>query len=45
MPKELHARLEKQARKMGLMGDRKNAYVYPTLRKVEKRKKRKGKKK
>jgi len=35
MPKELHDKLEKQAQKMGLKGDRKDAYVYGTMRKVE----------
>jgi len=46
MPKELEKRLAKQARKMGLLGDRKGAYIYGTLRKTGwKPKKRKGKKK
>ena len=35
MPKELHDKLEKQAQKMGLKGERKDAYVYGTMRKVE----------
>ena len=45
MPEWLHRQLEKQAMKQGLKGDRKNAYVYGTLNKYEKRKKAKGKKK
>ena len=45
MPKELHDKLEKQAQKMGLKGDRKDAYVYGTMRKVEGMHKKKGKKK
>lgn len=40
MPKEMHERLERQARKKGLKGERKDAYVYSTLRKVERKKKR-----
>lgn len=34
MPKELEQRLERQARRKGLTGDRKDAYVYGTLRKT-----------
>jgi len=45
MPKELHDKLEKQAQKMGLKGERKDAYVYGTMRKVEDMHKKKGKKK
>lgn len=45
MPKWLHDKLERQARKKGYKGDRKDAYVYGTLRKHEKRKKGRGKKK
>ena len=44
MPKKLHAELEKQAKAKGLTGERKNAYVYGTLNKVEKRKKKAKKK-
>lgn len=33
MPKYLHAKLEKQAKKKGLKGKRKNRYVYGTLSK------------
>jgi len=36
MPKKLHAELEKRAREMGLTGERKDAYVYGTMQKVEK---------
>ena len=45
MPKELHKKLLRQARKMGLIKDRKDAYVYGTLNKIKKRRKRKRKKK
>lgn len=41
MPKKLHDKLERQARKKGLKGDRKDAYVYGTMNKIEKRKKKK----
>lgn len=34
MPKKLEQQLEKQAARKGLTGDRKNAYVYGTLRRV-----------
>jgi len=33
MPKKLEKKLEKQARKKGLKGKRKNAYIYGTMRK------------
>lgn len=39
MPKKLHAKLEKQAKKAGLTGERKDAYVYGTMRKIEQPKK------
>ena len=39
MPKKLHDKLERGARKKGLKGERKAAYVYGTMKKVEKRKK------
>jgi hypothetical protein len=42
MPKKLHIKLEKQAKKMGLTGERKDAYVYGTMRKVEEPKKKKS---
>ena len=32
MPKALHDKLAKQANKKGLTGDRKDAYVYGTMR-------------
>lgn len=41
MPKKEEERLKKQAEKKGLTGDRKNAYVYGTLNKIEKLKKNK----
>lgn len=34
MPKELEAKLKKQAKKSGLKGKRANAYVYGTMRKT-----------
>lgn len=38
MPKELHKNLEKRANKIGLKGERKDAYIYGTMQKVEKTK-------
>lgn len=43
MPKHTHDELVKQAKKKGLTGDRLKAYVYGTLKDIEK--KRKGGKK
>jgi len=37
MPKKEHDKLLRQARKKGLTGSRRDAYVYDTLRKIEKR--------
>lgn len=34
MPKKLERQLKRQAAKRGLKGERKNAYVYGTLRKT-----------
>ena len=34
MPKKLEKQLKKQAKKKGLSGERKDAYVYGTLRKT-----------
>jgi len=42
MPKALERRLQAEAIKKGLAGDRKNAYVFGTLQKVMKKKKAKG---
>jgi hypothetical protein len=39
MPKKLHDKLARQAKKKGLRGKRKDAYVYGTLDKIEKKKK------
>lgn len=39
MPKQLHESLMRRASKMGLKGERKKAYVYGTLQKVEKQRK------
>jgi len=46
MPKALHRQLMRGARRLGLTGDRRRAYVYGTLDKIEKqrKKKRNGKK-
>jgi hypothetical protein len=38
MPKALHDKLAREASKLGLKGKRKNAYVYGTLNKIEKKK-------
>ena len=37
MPKEVHDRLARQANKKGLKGKRKKAYIYGTLKKLEKK--------
>lgn len=37
MPKEVHEKLKKQAEKKGLTGERKKAYIYSTLDKIEKK--------
>jgi len=42
MPAKLHKKLAKHARAMGLKGERFNAYVYGTLKKYEKRKKKRA---
>lgn len=34
MPKKLEEKLKRQAKKLGLKGERVNAYVYGTLRKT-----------
>jgi hypothetical protein len=39
MPKVLHEKLKKQARKKGLKGEHFDRYVYGTMNKVEKKKK------
>ena len=41
MPKELHKKLEREAEKKHLKGERKDAYVYGTLNKIEHKKKHK----
>lgn len=38
MPKKIEKALVKQANKLHLTGDRKNAYVYGTINKIEKNK-------
>lgn len=38
MPKVLHDKLSREASKKGLKGKRKDAYVYGTLNKVDKKK-------
>ena len=42
MPKELHDKLKRQAKKKGLKGKRAEKYVYGTLQKVEKAKRKKS---
>jgi hypothetical protein len=39
MPKAMHRALKKSARKKGLTGKRKNAYIYGTMARHKKRKK------
>lgn len=39
MPKKIEKALEKQARKMGLLGNKKNAYIYGTMNKIKKQEK------
>lgn len=41
MPRELHRKLERQARKKGYKGDRADVYVYGTLAKVKKKRRKK----
>ena len=38
MPKALHKKLARSAAKKGLKGKRKDAYIYGTMKKIEKRK-------
>lgn len=42
MPKKLHDKLKRSAEKKGLTGERKDKYVYGTMRQIEKKR---GKKK
>jgi len=39
MPKKIHNALAKQAKKMGLLGDRRDAFIYGTLAKIKRGKK------
>jgi len=39
MPKKIHDKLAKQARKKGLSGKAKDRYVYGTMSRIEKKKK------
>jgi len=41
MPKELHDKLKRQARKKGYKGERADRYVYGTMNKIEGKKKKK----
>ncbi|NHZ84280.1 MAG: hypothetical protein GWP19_00175 [Planctomycetia bacterium] len=43
MPKALHDKLAREAKKKGLTGKRKAAYIYGTMSKIESRKKAKKK--
>jgi len=45
MPKKVENALKKEAAKKGITGERKNAYVYGTMQKMELLDKKKGKKK
>jgi hypothetical protein len=38
MPKKLHEQLERRADELGLTGKRRQAYIYGTMNKVEKKK-------
>jgi hypothetical protein len=42
LPKALHDKLERQARKKGFKGKRADRYVYGTMNKIKKKKKKKG---
>lgn len=42
MPKALHRALSRQATKKGLKGEARDRYIYGTMSKVEKAKKKKG---
>jgi hypothetical protein len=44
MPKALHDKLVRQALKKGLSGEEENSYVYSTLEKIKKQRKRKSSK-
>ncbi len=46
MPKRMHDKLAREAKKKGLKGKEKNAYVYGTMAKIEKatKSKKRGKK-
>jgi hypothetical protein len=37
MPKKMHEALARQAKKKGLTGDRKKAYIYGTMQKAKKK--------
>ncbi len=41
MPEEEHRKLKRSAKKAGLTGESKDAYIYGTLRKIEQRRKKK----
>lgn len=41
MPEEEHRKLKRSARKAGLKGERKEAYIYGTLHKIKLRRRRK----
>lgn len=43
MPKKMHQKLLLSAKRLGLKGERKSAYVYGTMRKVEEKQKPKKK--
>ena len=39
MPKKMHQKLKRQANKKGLTGKRKGAYIYGTMQKLKKKRK------
>jgi len=41
MPKKAHKELEREADKKGLTGKKRQAYIYGTLKKIERRRRRK----
>lgn len=45
MPEKMHEMLARRAQELGLKGDRKNAYVFGTMHKVEKMRKKQPRKK
>ena len=42
MPEKLHKQLEARANDLGLTGERRQAYIYGTMKKIKKKRKNKG---